>query len=154
MKHRALPVLFLLAVVATTCLAAADVNIGTWKLNETQSQIPAGATKHRTIVFAPVGENVRVTTDGVDANGKPIHTEWTGKYDGNAYPLSGDPDADARTYSRISDHTLALTETKSGRVTRTGRIDISPDGKTRRVMTAELDAKGIKGSTFLLYEKQ
>ena len=147
----------LVSILAVTapCFAASDLNIGAWKLDEAKSQIPAGTVKDLTVVYAITGNNVKVTVDGVDGNGKPIHTEWTGKYDGKDYPVTGDPDADMRSYSRISDHTLALNETKRGRVTRTGRIDISPDGKTRRVMTTEIDAGiRIKGTTFQYYEKR
>jgi len=25
---------------------------------------------------------VKITTDGIDADGKPAHSEWTGKFDG------------------------------------------------------------------------
>ena len=29
---------------------------------------------------------VKVSTDGINADGKPFHTEWTGKFDGKDYP--------------------------------------------------------------------
>ena len=43
--------------------------------------------------------NVKVTVDGVDAKGKPTHSEWSGKIDGKDYPVTGDPISDARSYT-------------------------------------------------------
>src|SRR5271157_1793435 len=79
------------AVVA--CFAAGDVNMGTWKLNEAKSKISPGTAKNVTVVYAPAGDAVKVTVDGVDADGKPAHNEWTGKFDGKDYPVTGDPAA-------------------------------------------------------------
>ena len=31
----------------------------------------------------------KVTVDGTDSDGKPVHNEWTGKYDGKDYPVTG-----------------------------------------------------------------
>lgn len=154
MRKRVLAVSILLPIIATTCLAGGDPNIGTWKLDEARSQVPRGSIKELTVAWATVGDNVKVTTDGIDANGKPIHTEWVGKYDGNYYPLVGDVAADRLWYARISDRTLALNATKNGKVTRTGRIDVSADGKTRTVVTTNLDEKGFRGSAVQVYDRQ
>ena len=40
------------------------------------------------------GDSVKVTTDGTDRDGKPVHGEWTGKFDGKDYPVTGDPTTD------------------------------------------------------------
>jgi hypothetical protein len=64
-----LPVLFIGAAV---CLAA-DANMGTWKLNEAKSKFGAGATKNMTVVYEAAGDMVKVTVDGVDSDGKPVH---------------------------------------------------------------------------------
>jgi hypothetical protein len=41
-----------------------------------------GATKNSTVVYEAAGDSVKVTTDGTSGDGKPVHTEWTGKFDG------------------------------------------------------------------------
>jgi hypothetical protein len=46
---------------------------------------------------------VKVTVDGTDGEGKALHSEWTGKYDGKDYPVTGDPISDARSYKKIND---------------------------------------------------
>jgi hypothetical protein len=145
-------VALLLAVVAV-CLAA-DVNIGTWKLNEAKSKISPGAPKNTMVVIAAAGDSVRVTVDGIAADGKPAHNEWIGKFDGKDYPLSGDAAADTRAYKPVNDHTLALTEKKGGKITNTGRVVVSADGKTRTVTVSGTDANGKKTSVTFVYDKQ
>src|SRR6266540_2796801 len=56
---------------------AADPQMGTWNLNEAKSKITPGTTKFTTVAFKNMFGNVKVTSDGVDANGKPIHVEWS-----------------------------------------------------------------------------
>jgi hypothetical protein len=128
--------------------------MGTWKLNEAKSKIAAGAPKNSTVVYEASGDNIRVTVDGVDGQGKPTHNEWTGKFDGKDYPLTGDPVSDMRSYKKINDHTLELTNKKGDKVTMSGRIVVSSDGKTRTVKVKGTDAEGKKISTTAVYEKQ
>jgi hypothetical protein len=154
MKFRSIffTVALLLAVVAV-CLAA-DVNIGTWKLNEAKSKISPGAPKNTMVAIALAGDSVKVTVDGIAADGKPAHNEWTGKFDGKDYPLAGDPAADTRAYKPVNDHTLALTEKKGGKITNTGRVVVSADGKTRTVTVNGIDANGKKTNVTFVYDKQ
>jgi hypothetical protein len=142
-----------LFVVAVACFAA-DVNMGTWKLNEAKSKISPGAGKNNTVVIAAAGDSMKVTVDGVGADGKPTHNEWTGKFDGKDYPITGDPTADMRAYKPVNDHTLALTEKSGGKVTNTGSVVVSADGKTRTVTASRTDANSKKISFTFVYDKQ
>jgi hypothetical protein len=146
--------LVVLFVSAVVCVAATDVQMGTWKLNEAKSKIPAGAPKNTKVVYMAMGGNTMVTVDGVDADGKPVHNEWTGKFDGKDYAVTGDPLADMRAYKQIDDHTLEFTGKKGGKVSVTGRITVSADGKTRTVTTTTTDAKGNKVNTTAVFDKQ
>jgi hypothetical protein len=143
-----------LFTAAVVCFAAENVNMGTWKLNEAKSKISPGTAKNTTVVYAAAGSSVKVTVDGVDAAGKPAHNEWTGKFDGKDYPVTGDPASDMRAYKRVNAHTLALTVKKGRKVTMTGRIVVSADGKRRTVTTSGTDAKGKKISSTMAYDKQ
>jgi hypothetical protein len=80
--------------------------------------------------------------------------EWTGKFDGKDYPLVGDPNADMRSYKKIDDRTTELTNKKDGKVTATGRIVVSPDGKTRTVTVTATGADGKKMKSTAVYDKQ
>ena len=143
-----------LCFVAATLCYAADANIGTWKLNEAKSKFAPGASKNITVVYEEVGDNVKVTVDGTDGAGKPTHTEWTGKLDGKDYPVTGDPNSDARSVKKVDDHTLVLTVKKDGKVTTTGRIVVAADGKSRTVTTTSTDANGKKVKNTAVYDKQ
>ena len=140
-------------VAAAVCFAQ-NPNIGTWKLNEAKSQIPSGFLKNTMVVYTAEGDTIKVTTDGTDKDGKPMHTEWTGKFDGKDYSLTGDPTADSRSYKKIDDRTLALTNTKGGKVTTSGRIVVSPDGKTRTLKVTGTDSAGKKVTSTAFYDKQ
>src|ERR1700687_3677340 len=130
-----------LFVAVVVCFAAEDVNMGTWKLNEAKSKISPGAPKNTTVVYAAAGDSVKVTVNGVDADGKPAHNEWTGKFDGKDYPVTGDAASDMRAFKRVNDHTLALTLKKDGKVTGTIRVAVSADGKSRTVTASGTDAR-------------
>jgi hypothetical protein len=132
----------------------ASPNMGTWKLNDAKSKFPPGAPKNNTVVYVAAGDNIKVTVDGVDGAGKPTHNEWTGKFDGKDYPLTGDPDADSRSYKKIDDRTTELTNKKDGKAVARGRIVISADGKSRAVTVSGTDAKGNKVTSVAVYDKQ
>jgi hypothetical protein len=154
MRARTILLTLALCFVGVAVCFANNPNMGTWKLNEAKSTFSPGATKNTTVVYEAAGDDVRVTTDGTDGDGKPTHTEWTGKFDGKDYPVSGDPSSDTRSYKKINDLTLALTNKKGGTVTTTGRIVVSADGKSRTVTTSRTDSAGKKATSSAVYDKQ
>jgi len=154
MKARTIVLALALFLVATAVgYAKTNPNMGTWKLNEAKSKIAAGSPKNHTVVYEESGADIKVTVDGTDAAGNATHSEWTGKFDGKYYPVTGDPTSDERSYRTINNHTLALTGRKAGKVTLTGRIAVSANGKTRTVTTTGTDANGKKFRTTAVYDK-
>jgi hypothetical protein len=115
---------------------AADPLVGTWKLNEAKSKFTPGTGKNTRVVYEARGSQVRITADGVNADGKPTHSEWTGKFDGKDYSVTGDPNADMRSYRKVDDRTLDFTVKKGGNITVTGRVVVAADGKSRTVTTS------------------
>jgi hypothetical protein len=144
----------MLFAAASACMAAADVNLGTWKLNEAKSKFSPGAPKNTSVVYEAAGDSVKVTVDGVGADGQPTHNEWTGKFDGKDYPLTGDPSADSRSYKKIDARTMELTNKKDGKPVATGKITVSADGKSRTVAVSGTDASGKKVTSTAVYDKQ
>ena len=132
----------------------ASKQMGTWKLNEAKSKIAAGMGKNNTVVYAAAGDDMKVTVDGTDADGKPSHNEWTGKFDGKDYPVTGDPTGDMRSYKMVDDNMLHLTNKKDGKVTMTGKVVVSADGKSRTVTVHGTDAKGTKFESMVAYDKE
>jgi hypothetical protein len=143
-----------LFAAAVVCFAAEDVNMGTWKLNEGKSKLAAGATKNNTVVYEAAGDSVKVTIDGVNGTGQATHNEWTGKFDGKDYAVTGDPTSDMRSYKRVNSHTMTFAIKKGGKVTATGRIAVSADGKSRTVTLSGTDAMGMKVTGTAVYDKQ
>jgi len=133
---------------------AADPNLGTWKLNAASSKIAPGTPKNDTVVYEAVGDNVKITVDGTDGAGKPQHNEWTGKFDGKNYPVTGDPTLDARSYTRVDERTLMFANSLAGKVTMTGRIAVSADGKTRTVTVTGTDPAGKKVTSTSVFDRQ
>lgn len=153
MKVKTLALTLALCFTAAVSLAQSP-QMGTWKMNETKSKIPAGYMKNTTVVYTMDGDNIKVTTDGTDGTGKPFQTTWTGKFDGKDYPLTGDPTADSRMYTKVNDRTLNLTNKMGDKVVTTGTITVSADGKTRTLKTSGTNTAGEKVSSTALYDKQ
>jgi hypothetical protein len=154
MKARTVILTFLMLFVGLTMCFASNPNLGTWKLNEAKSKISPGLPKNLTVVYAAAGDSIKCTIDGVDGQGKPTHNEWTGKFDGKDYPVTGDPNSDTRAIKQVDDHSQDLTVKKAGKVTLTGKAVVSSDGKTRTVTISGMDAAGKKVETTAVYDKQ
>jgi hypothetical protein len=108
--------------------------------------------KNTTVVCTMAGASIKVTTDGTDANGQPVQTEWTGKFDGKDYPVTGDPAADSRAYTKVDDRTSTLINRKAGKVVVTGRSVVSPDGKSRTLTRTDASGKTVYSTA--IYNKQ
>jgi hypothetical protein len=154
MNARAILLTLVLCFVGVALCFADDVNLGTWKLNEAKSKLGPGAPKNITVVYEAVVDNVKVTIDGTDQDGKPTHNEWIGKFDGKDCPVTSDPKSDARSYTKIDDRTLGFNIKKGGKVTSSGRIVVSADGKSRTVTASGTDPTGKKFYTTSVYDKQ
>lgn len=157
MKAKMIVLTVALCLVAGAVCFASDAgmaSMGTWKLNEAKSKLAPGATRNNTVIYAAEGDMVKVTVDGTTGGGKPAHNEWTGKFDGKFYPVTGDPNTDERSYKMIDARTMELTTRKGGKVTATGRIVIAADGKSRTVTISGTDSMGMAVKSMAVYDKQ
>jgi hypothetical protein len=153
MKTKAIVLTISLVFVSVAMGFQDNPQMGTWKLNEAKSKF-AGKARNHTVVYEAAGDQTKVTVDGVDENGAAVHNEWTGKFDGKDYPVTGEAGSDQRSYKMVNKHTLELTNKKDGKTTLTGRIVVSNDGKTRTVTTTATDAQGKKVENVAVYDKQ
>jgi hypothetical protein len=133
---------------------AADSHMGTWKLNEAKSKFTPETTKFTTVTFKNTLGNIKTTQDGISGDGKPIHVEWSGKFDGKDYPVTGDPNVDTRSYAKVDDRTLHVTAKKNGQVVATAHTVVSADGKSRTATVTGTTAKGKKFKNVVVYDKQ
>ena len=65
-KTCAMTLAFLFAAAAV-CFASTDVQLGTWKLNESKSKLAAGIPHNNTVVYEAAGDSIKVTIDGATA---------------------------------------------------------------------------------------
>jgi hypothetical protein len=154
MKGKAILLALAACLAAATCSFADDAFSGTWKLDEAKSKLSPGMNKNTTVTYAAAGDSVKVTLDGVGPDGHATHDEWTGKYDGKDYPVTGNPMTDTRAYKKVNDHTLEVTGKKGDKVVLSAKITISADGKTRTVVVTQTGADGKKSASTAVYQKQ
>jgi hypothetical protein len=172
MKIRTILLALVVIFAATIVASAQNLHIGTWKLNEAKSKFAKDANKNHTVVYETSGDMIKVTVDGTDANGDAIHNEWTGKFDGKFYAVTGTgSEGRMRSYKMLSSRTLALREkanAREGRCPNNGRvvqipagialkgtIMIAKDGKSRTVVTNATNPCTNKNEHNLaVYDKQ
>jgi hypothetical protein len=132
----------------------ANPHMGTWKLNEAKSKLAAGMGKNLTVAYAEVkNNNMKVTVDGVDKDGKKTHGVWVGMADGKSYKTKGNLPWDAAAYKVVNNHTYEITTMKGGKVLARGKTTISADGKTRTITTDGTGADGKKFKSKGVYDK-
>ena len=146
--------LLLVALALNVSAAAADQHSGTWKMNAAKSKYsPGPAPKAITVKVVSDAENIKLNSDGIDASGNPTHIEYTAKYDGKDYPITGAPNADTVAIERIDPNTLQSTIKKAGQVVMTIRTVLSDNGKTRTSTFTGQDAEGHDGNNVGVYDK-
>jgi hypothetical protein len=137
----------------TLCLAA-NPQMGTWKLNEKKSKITPSSGKNTTVVYQSMLFQTKVTVDGIDGKGNPIHSEWMGTFDGKDHAVKGNPNEETRAYKKIDDHTMDFTSKKGGKVVTEGRVVVAADGRSRTVTSTGTMEKGKKFHNVAIYDKQ
>ena len=147
----------LLALLVTSIgLWAADRHAGTWKLNLEKSKYTADhpAPKRLTVNIQEQEGGLKFNVDGEDAQGNPVHIEFSAKYDGKDYPITGSPTADTIAMKRINASTIEITNKKNSEVVTTVRGVVSKDGKTRTSTWKGKNSKGEPETWTTVFEKQ
>jgi hypothetical protein len=146
MPHSSAPALAILFTLASGCwLPAAEADdpiLGTWKLNRSKSKyIPGPAPRSQTRTYKVTADGIFVTIETIDATGhrqRPI--EFSEKYDGKDYPITGSNIGDALALKRINDYLSEATMKHAGNVVATTRRIITDNGKTLVLIYQETNA--------------
>jgi hypothetical protein len=152
----------LVVLVSATAVLAADNFSGTWKLNVAKSKYsPGPAPQSGMTKIEATADGLKIVADGVNAEGKKTHTEYSAKFDGKDYPdkvlVDGKPDptgADTISIKKIDDFTFEATTKLKGKVLLVTRNVISKDGKTRTQTATGTNAQGKPVNNTVVYEKQ
>jgi len=145
----------LVALALNVAAAAADQQSGIWKMNPTKSKYsPGPAPKSVTVNITSDADNIKLTSDGIDASGNPTHVEYTAKYDGKDYPITGVANADTVALERLDARTIRSTTKKGKQVVMTVTSVISEDGTTRTSTFKGKDAAGQDINNVVVYDKE
>jgi len=143
------------ALVLGSIAHAADNQAGTWKLNVAKSKYsPGPAPKEGTLTVESQTNGLKITIHGTDAEGKPVHMEFSPKYDGKDVPATVMPGADTINMKKIDDYTVESVSKKGGKPLITTKSVVSKDGKTRTTTQKGTNAKGEKVNNTIVYDKQ
>ena len=154
MKTRIAAVALALSYLGAAACFAADAHLGTWKTNEAKSKFPPGMGKTSTVQYAQKKDQLEVTVDGADKDGKPTHGVWKGKTDGKAYKVKGNLTWEMMAYKMVDDQTYEITAMKGGKVAWTAKSTVAKDGKSRTLNMNGTDAEGKKYKAKIVYDKE
>ncbi len=116
---------------------------GRWTLDVSKSTYsPGPAPKSQHAVLTAIPNGIRTVSDRVEADGRQVHFEWNGSFDGKDQPVVGDPARDAVSVRKIDDYTIEVTNKKGGKVTTVLRAVYAKDGTSRTETTTGTNAKG------------
>ena len=147
--------LLLVALALNVATAASDQQSGTWKMTPDKSKYsPGPAPKSTTVNIKSEADNIKLTSDGIDASGNPTHVEYTAKYDGKDYPITGVPNVDTVALERLDAGTTRSTLKNAGQVVMTVTSVISKDGTTRTSTFKGKNAQGQDVNNIVVYDKQ
>ena len=145
MKTRIAVLAVALSFMWGTACFAANAHVGTWKTNAAKSKQAPGMGNTNTVTYVEKKDQIQVTVDGTDKDGKATHGVWMGKTDGKAYKVKGNLSWDSMAYKMVNDHTYDITGMKGGKVTWSGRSTVAKDGKSRTLDMTGTGADGIPG---------
>ena len=134
---------------------AADLMVGTWKLNLDKSHFnPGPGPKSVTMRISEAGDWLDSKVDAVDETGKPVNRSSRYKMDGGEYPYDAPQGKGTITIKNLDDHHATATIKFAGDNTLTQHSVISANGKTRTVTTTGTDAKGRSVTNTVVWERQ
>jgi hypothetical protein len=134
----------------------ADPRLGVWKLNLEKSKYGSRPQpKSVTVTWAAQEDDmIKYTAKGIDPMGQPTQVEFSAKFDGTDYAVTGSPLLDTVAVRRIVALTHEATGKKEGKVILTTKGLISDDGKTDTTVWTGTDEKGQPQSWTTVMDKQ
>src|SRR5262249_41762276 len=118
MRHLLTASAFAVALASTFAVAQTpSVMPGDWTLDVAKSSFsPGPAPKSQHALLTAIPNGIRTSADRVEGDGKRVHFEWNGTFDGKDQPVLGDPARDHVSVKKIDDYTIEVTNKKDGKV--------------------------------------
>ena len=135
---------------------------GMWILQAGQSKVspPEMAMKTNRVRITVTQAGVKLTADGTNAAGEATHQEYTAKFDGKDYKVTGtvagkpDPNQDAVAWKQIDEWNYEITNKAKQKTTTTMKCVISKDGKSATLTITGTGPTGQAVNSTVLYTKQ
>ncbi len=131
-----------------------DPFTGTWALNLAKSDLPPPLPRSVTSYFEPDGQWIEMREEAIDQDGQCHTASITARFDGQEYPLKGNPRADTVAYERLDPRTVRGTSRKNGKVLVHETATLSEDGRTLTVTYSGANADGQAVIGTAVFEKQ
>jgi hypothetical protein len=148
-------VILLTSLTLFVATAGADQLSGTWSMNAEKSKYsPGPAPKSLTVTIESDENNYKLEATGTDGDGKPIHIQYSAKFDGKDYPAAGVTNADTVSIKRIDANTVETLQKKDGKVMMTVKTEVSKDGKTRTSTWHGKNAEGKDVHNVVVFDKK
>jgi hypothetical protein len=144
----------LVTVMGSATTFAGESWVGAWKVNAAKSQFGSSAMRTQTLKFETTPAGIKLTSEGTDAQGKPVQAGYTSKFDGKDVPWDGNPMADTACPKMIDDNSYENVWKKGGKAIATAKVSVSKDGKTLTVTTDGTDLQGAKVHSVAVYDRQ
>jgi hypothetical protein len=155
-RRSVLLVAALVAALPATLLAAGDADplVGSWKLNLAKSTFqPGPGPKGQLRVYRRSDDAEELVSRGVGADGKPTLVQYTAKYDGKDYHMTGSSGGDQIVLKRIDALTTQSIQKRNGQPAITAVRTVSRDGKTLTVVTKGMTAKGESIDATMVFDR-
>lgn len=139
-------------------LAQENPYLGTWKLNPAKSKytgVPAPKTETRAVT--PEGKGVKISFEGIAADGSRIAYSFSANGDGKPMPVTGEGipgGADSFAVGPMTSRTNTTTWFRAGKEVGKSQTVVSKDGKESTITRKGTDASGKAISAVTVWDKQ
>jgi len=141
--------------MARESFAQTDAVVGKWSLNVGKSVYQPGPPPRSQVrTYSRDGDGLKVVIETVQPLGVKTLVEYTARFDGKDYPISGNSDFDTIALTRIDGWTIDATLKRRGKVMTTVRNTVSKDGRTMTVTAKGMTARGQPTSSAAIFTRQ
>lgn len=133
-------------------VAAQAAHVGKWTLNVNKSVYSPGPPPRAQVrTYSTEGDRFKVVIETTQPLGMKTKIEYTARFDGKDYPLTGNADADTVALTRVDDLTFDATLKRRGKVTSTVRNTVAKDGTTMTITSKGTNARGQPASSVSVF---
>lgn len=129
--------------------------LGTWLLDRAHSTftpVPGPKGQMRTYESTP-GDGEKLIARGIDSDGRPTMVQYTARYDGKDYVITGSAGGDQISLAHIDKNTTRSTEKRGGKAVIVSTRTVSKDGKKLTVTTKGMTSKGEVIDSVMIFER-